>query len=165
MPATLSPFRYIQLARYVIQWWVDASPAFAARRKAAQERAAQFIHAPRLRTRAFAASPVANAQVGEDPLLLKTSAAQRNVEVDALPSKSIPRNPDVDVSGLEPRPDRHPDPRYPPENTEIYRLMNDPRAFLPSKMKAPKEIIVLCHGESSRCRGLITHRTNSSVSY
>jgi triacylglycerol lipase len=172
MPATLSPFRYIQMARYVLQWWVDAAPMFAARRKAAQERAAQFVYAPRLRARALAAPPIANAIVADidqdrashqphthtptpgahtlPSRSMHTDAAPAQIEV--LPPSAVPRNPGVDVSGLNPLPDRRPDPHFPPEQRDIYRLMNDPRAFLPGAMQAPREVVVLCHGELSWVR-------------
>jgi len=40
----------------------------------------------------------------------------------------------------------------PPQSTEIYRLMNDERLLHPGRNNAPKEIIVLCHGESCQFR-------------
>lgn len=149
MPATLSPFRYIQVARYLMQWWIDAAPGFAARRKAAQQRAHDFIYAPRMSGRAIAAA-AATAQVSADEAESpRARRAGRNLGVDVVDRP--PAFPD-DVSHLLPRPDAYPDLHFPSENTEIYRLMNDERAYVPGAMKAPKEIIVLCHGES-KCGG------------
>lgn len=149
MPATLSPFRYIQVARYLMQWWLDNAPGLAARRKAAQQRAADFLYAPRMRGRAMAAA-AATAQVSEDENeSARARRAAQNLPVDVV---DMPPTYHDDPSVLLPRPDAYPDNRFPAENTEIYRLMNDERAFIEGQMKAPKEIIVLCHGELERCR-------------
>ncbi len=143
MPATLSPFRYIQVARYLMQWWLDTAPGLAARRKAAQERAARIMYAPRLRGRAMAAA-AATAQVSEDVETPRARRAARHLGVDVVDKPSA--TPD-DAGVLLPRPDAHPNLHFPSENTEIYRLMNDDRAYMEGSMKAPREIIVLCHGE------------------
>lgn len=172
MPATLSPFRYIQVARYVIQWWLDAAPGFAARRKAARDRAAQFIYAPRMgaRTRALAAATVLSdenaglrgksnsaatgAETSSDPN--NYTNTNTNMTPTPAPKASLTLEPgymtpyptaDVPLPPPSPRParpDRVPDNRY---NTEIYRLMNDDRAYVPGAMKPPREIVVLCHGQ------------------
>lgn len=144
MPATLSPFRYIQVARYLMQWWLEAGVGLTARRKAAQQRATDFIYAPGMRSRAIAAA-AATAQVSEDDAESpRAREAARKAGVEVV--DQAPAHPG-DVSHLLPRPDAHPDLHFPSENTEIYRLMNDERAFLSGTMKAPREIIVLCHGE------------------
>ncbi|CAK9780778.1 unnamed protein product [Cutaneotrichosporon oleaginosum] len=142
MPATLSPFRYIQVARYLMQWWLDTAPGLAARRKAAQERATRLIYAPKMRGRAMAAA-AATAQVSEDDETPRARRAARHLGVDIVDKPAAaPDDPGV----LLPRPDAHPDLHFPRENTEIYRLMNDDRAYIEGSMKAPREIIVLCHG-------------------
>ena len=63
---------------------------------------------------------------------------------------SIPGNPVLEpVAGPSARRDPlRPDPRFPPEPHEIYRLMNDERLLIPGAAKPPREIVVLCHGFS-----------------
>lgn len=141
MPATLSPFRYIQLARYVVQWWIDAAPGLARRRKEAQARAIRFMEAPRARSRFMAAATLAASNPdGGASKLAQQAAARAGVQAIDEPDTN------ADVGLLEPRVDKHPDPRYPPESMEIYRLMHDKRLYTPGAMQAPKEIVVLCHG-------------------
>lgn len=146
MPAAIRPFRYVQVARYLMQWWLDTAPGLTARRKAAQERATRLIYAPKLRGRAMAAA-AATAQVTEDDETPRARRAASHLGVDVV---DRPPTAAEDAGVLLPRPDAHPDLHFPSENTEIYRLMNDDRAYMEGAMKAPREIIVLCHGES-RC--------------
>lgn len=144
MPATLSPFRYIQLARYIVQWWLETAPGLQARRKAAQARAAQIIYAPRMR------KPLAQPKKEE----YVTAAAGGSSAALAFKPTSVDRfeglHTETELEDMPPYPDKFPDPRYPPENMDIYRLMNDERAFLPGSTTPPKEIVVLCHGELDR---------------
>lgn len=155
MPATLSPFRYIQLARYVVNWWLETAPGLQARRKAAQARAAQIIYAPRAR------KPVA--QPKEEYV---TAAAGGSSAALAFKPTAVDRfeglHTDTELEDLPPYPDKYPDPRYPPENMDIYRLMNDERAFLPGSTTPPNEIVVLCHGEwnSASARSLAAPHTS-----
>lgn len=149
MPATLSPFRYIQVARYLLQWWLETAPGFEARRRAAQAKAAQLIYAPRLRR--FAAAPTVHAALDEDEAggsgqKVRTTTPRRSVAERLAPP------PEAEI-GLPPNTDPAEGPTRPPpqglapqDHTEIYRLMNDQRAFLPGAMQPPREIIVLCHG-------------------
>lgn len=149
MPATLSPFRYIQLARYVVQWWLETAPGLQARRKAAQARAAQIIYAPRARTATInkAREQRAKAAAGGSSATL----AFNSTPVDKFEGLHT----ETELEELPPYPDKYPDPRYPPENMDIYRLMNDERAFLPGSTTPPKEIVVLCHGKLRLDRSFI----------
>lgn len=139
MPATLSPFRYIQLSRYVVQWWLDTALGLQARRKAAQARAAQIIYAPRPRNAAVPKEEYVTAAAGGSSAAL----AFRPTSIDKFEGLHT----ETELEDMPPYPDKYPDPRYPPENMDIYRLMNDERAFLPGSTTPPKEIVVLCHGE------------------
>lgn len=94
-----------------------------------------------MRSRAMAAATLAASDSGGGSRLAQKAGKEAGVQVIDEPDTG------ADVSRLEPRPNRHPDPRYPPEPTEIYRLMNDERSYLPGSMQAPKEIVVLCHGK------------------
>lgn len=152
MPAALSPLRYIQLARCVIQWWVDTAPMLAARRKAAQERAARLVYAPRLR--ALAAPSVAQMMLPEEQyqkVAAATAAQDRPASAAAITSALASpylSTPDISLPPSNLPLSLPPRPRPDEGHDEIYRLMNDPRAFLPGAMQAPKEIVVLCHGKS-----------------
>ncbi|KAL1406566.1 hypothetical protein Q8F55_008272 [Vanrija albida] len=147
MPATLSPFRYIQVARYLLQWWLETAPGFEARRRAAQAKAAQLIYAPRLRR--FAAAPTVHAALDEG----EGGAAQkvRTTSRRGTAAERLAPPPEAEI-GLPPNTDptegpvRQQPTLAPQDHTEIYRLMNDQRAFLPGSMQPPREIIVLCHG-------------------
>lgn len=139
MPATLSPFRYIQVARYIAQWWVDTLPGLQARRKAAQAQAARIIYAPR--------APRGVLRGKKDYATTAGAGAAAALQTPPPTVNFDPSDLEAELEYLQPQPDKHPDPRYPPENVDIYRLMNDERAFMPGKTAPPNEIVVLCHGE------------------
>jgi len=125
MGTTISPFRYLQLARYILQKWLDTPPTISAIRKG--------------KARALPHPRHISAQSG----ILRASIEERRVLAGVEPSPRIP------VAGPSARREPlRPDPRLPPEPSEIYRLMNDERLLVTGAAKPPREIVVLCHGES-----------------
>lgn len=131
--ATLSPFRYIQLCRYMIQRFIADHPSTSLWKGKGK----QLPQSPPSRIKP-------NARVG---FATATMEHGRNGRGDdgpiAGPSRhSLPPNP---RSGGPLRPD----PDLPPEPSEIYRLMNDERLLVQGGVKPPREVIVLCHGEST----------------
>lgn len=123
--STISPFRYLQVARYVLQKWLNSPVNHSATRKG-KEKAI-----PRSR-----------------PRNISSQSAVLQASVEERPSSSgLP--PPIPVAGPSARREPlRPDPRFPPEPGEIYRLMNDERLLVPGAAKPPREIVVLCHGES-----------------
>lgn len=136
MGTTLSPFRYIQLARYVVNKWLDQAPLAGAKWKGKGKAK------PLLRGAAgvTARGGVVNYAVNTDTTTNNGSNDRTGLASTAGAGPSTSRTPLT------------PDPRMPAQSTEIYRLMNDERLLGRSRDNAPKEIIVLCHGESRyRC--------------
>ena len=128
--AALSPFRYAQLCRYIIQQFLSRPPpVWKGKGKEGGERVLKPGRGAL--TFATAAMEHGHERGGEDygPV--------------AGPSR-IPLPPN-------PRSTRQPlrsDPDLPPEPSEIYRLMNDERLLVQGGAEPPREVIVLCHGRS-----------------
>ncbi|KAK4688725.1 triacylglycerol lipase, partial [Tremellales sp. Uapishka_1] len=122
MGSTLSPFRYIQMARYVLHRWIDSAPLLAKPKGKGKQRAVASTPP----TRSLLLSSVAGSGAPDRKLEEKDQAGPSKLHMPTI--------------------DNGPDPRYPPESKEIYRLMNDARLFIPGAIKPPREIVVLCHG-------------------
>jgi len=122
MPATLSPFRYLRLARYIFQRWLNSPLSISAARKGKQ--------------RAFPRSRSLTTQ----STILRASVEETRPSADSVPSRIPVAGPSARREPLRP------DPRFPTEPNEIYRLMNDERLLVPGAAKPPREIVVLCHG-------------------
>jgi triacylglycerol lipase len=141
--ATLSPFRYAQVARYALQRWLDQTPNVVKSTWKGKGRATPVV----------ATTPTGSRQAGSD------SESDVSPGADSGPSSSTkPEKPEL--SGGSPGPSKsriilQPDSRMPPQPTEIYRLMNDERLLEPGRRNAPKEIIVLCHGKSLLCEARV----------
>jgi triacylglycerol lipase len=143
MGATLSPFRYVQIAKYVLQRLVDQPTAtlkstWKGKGKAAVK-AAPTSGEARYATKASSGESSSSSN--------SSSSSSSGSESSSSPNPEKPN-----LSGSSPGPSRsriilQPDSRMPAQSTEIYRLMNDERLLEPGRRNAPKEIIVLCHGE------------------
>ncbi|KAL7424974.1 hypothetical protein Q5752_000661 [Cryptotrichosporon argae] len=135
MGTTLHPFRYITIARYVFQRLLESSiPRRRVRPRPVvlpASRRATILDSRDEHT----LSASAGAQAGPSTPSASCSAPSA--------SSGKPQHPDPTDP---PRPDATPDPRYPPEPKDIYRLMGDEHLFVPGAMKTPREIVVLCHG-------------------
>lgn len=134
MGTTLSPFRYIQLARYVLSRWIEHGPAFASGSGSSSRWKGKGKAKPLMRNAASVSAKggIAKYALDTEPSS-SSSSSSGSSSGSAAPSSS--RTPLT------------PDPRMPAQSTEIYRLMNDPRLLERSRKNAPREIIVLCHGE------------------
>jgi triacylglycerol lipase len=132
--ATLSPFRYIQLCRYILTRVLSdkhLAPAMSiwkgkARQVPSASSPQPSISRSSIRTLGFATAM--ERQSGDDGPIAGPSRKP------LPPSYRSPRGP------------LRPDPNLPPEPNEIYRLMNDERLFV-GDVQPPKEVVVLCHGE------------------
>jgi hypothetical protein len=154
----VSPYRYYQLARYFVQRWLDHAPPLAASWKG-KGRAAPVLQG----AAAFGGGGILRAGLEERrtwndmvPALaggagsasLTSASTSRDARSDSksntnssnkvhIPSKRTPYTPRA----------LRPDPNLPgPNQQEIYRLMNDSRLGDPGVAKAPREVVVLCHG-------------------
>ncbi|WVN86875.1 uncharacterized protein L203_102049 [Cryptococcus depauperatus CBS 7841] len=135
MGTTLSPFRYIQLAKYLRNKWIDTIPTAKSKRKSRlvgdlpQARQSDYL----------VSAGVAHAAVDDD-----------GPSVEALGSPtSFPRGYATEKDGhhkLRHLPKLAPDPKWPAGPTNIYHLMNDERLASPGAVKPPREVVVLCHG-------------------
>lgn len=144
MGATLSPFRYAQVAKYALQRWLDQTPNVVKSTWKGKGRATPVVTATPTGSRQASGSSSSSSSSGSEESDVSPGA-------NSGPSSSTkPESPDL--SGRSPSPSNsryklQPDSRMPPQPTEIYRLMNDERLLEPGRRNAPKEIIVLCHGE------------------
>lgn len=129
MGTTLSPFRYIQLARYVLTRWLDHAPVAGSRWKGKAKAK------PLLRGAAGV-----TARGGMVKYAVDSETQGKGVDDRSGLASTAGAGPSTSRSKLTP------DPRLPAQSTEIYRLMNDERLLIQSRDNAPKEIIVLCHG-------------------
>ncbi|WVR08157.1 hypothetical protein IAU60_005203 [Kwoniella sp. DSM 27419] len=138
----LSPFRYIQLARYVLHRWVDSIPSVKGK-----QNAAALLH--RLERSTGQPERVLRSTAMEH----SSNARSRMDEPIAGPSR-IPDGPRPGPQQPHRRPRRghgnypllEPDPKWPAGPTDIYRLMNDERLMVSGAVKPPRETVVLCHG-------------------
>lgn len=147
MGTTLSPFRYIQLARYVVNRWIDNIPTVKGKGKThlgnLHARAGDSLlkseaapdAPPPAHARQAEAGPSRLAGVNEDRLQQDDHYEHRQKEYNRH-YRHPPRYPKL-----------APDPKWPPGPKEIYNLMNDERLFVPGAIKPPREVVVLCHGE------------------
>ena len=144
---TLSPSRYIQIVRYIIQRLVQDHPAIAAWK--GRGRARQPHH----HQQHTSSQPHALHQLAFAGASLESSHHHNNEPI-AGPSRS-----GEGEGGSSPRSTRplQPDPNLPPEPTEIYRLMNDERLLVPGSIKPPRETVVLCHGEFNQVEEHSSH--------
>jgi triacylglycerol lipase len=147
MGATLSPFRYAQVAKYALQRWLDQTPNVVKSTWKGKGRATPVV----------TATPSGSRQASGSSSSSSSSESDVSPGADSGPSSSTsPESPDLSGSSSgsskKSRYILQPDSRMPPQPTEIYRLMNDERLLEPGRLHAPKEIIVLCHGESSFTR-------------
>jgi triacylglycerol lipase len=147
MGAALSPFRYVQVAKYALQRLLDQAPNVAKSSWKGKGRARPVVEATPTGTQRANAS--SSSSSGSDSSYRDSPGANSGPKSDTPPESP-------NLSGSSPGPSRsriilQPDSRMPPQSTEIYRLMNDERLLEPGRRHAPKEIIVLCHGELRHC--------------
>ncbi|OXB36934.1 hypothetical protein LQV05_005184 [Cryptococcus neoformans] len=146
MGTTLSPFRYIQLARYAVNRWIDNIPTVKGKGKThlgnLHARAGDYLlkseaapdAPPPAHARQAEAGPSRLAGVNENRLQQDDHYEHRQKEYHRH-YRHPPRYPKL-----------APDPKWPPGPKEIYNLMNDERLFVPGAIKPPREVVVLCHG-------------------
>lgn len=147
---TVSPYRYYQLARYFVQRWLDHAPPLAASWKG-KGRAAPVLQG----AAAFGGGGILRAGLEErrtwDDMVPALAGAggtgagpSKQARSSSPPSVYVPSRRERGPYGP-----LRPDPNLPgPNQPEIYRLMNDVRLGDPSVAKAPREVVVLCHGMS-----------------
>ena len=137
MGVTLSPFRYIQVARYLFQRWLDHTPP-----SAFLKGKGRAMSVKKLRS-ASSLLAMAQSNISNEAPSMSTDSSSMPQQGVAGPSRpSSPKTPISDRGGGT----AGPEPGWPPEPKEIYRLMNDQRLFVPTGTKSPREIVVLCHG-------------------
>lgn len=146
MGATLSPFRYAQLFKYMFQRWVDQAPTAVVNSAWKGKGKAEPL--------VKGAAPMSGKAQSIDNASGSSSSSSSGSSSSASSSSSTspaPEQPNLSGKiGAGAAGSRHilqPDSRMPPQPTEIYRLMNDERLLHPGRNNAPNEIIVLCHGE------------------
>ncbi|WVQ96086.1 hypothetical protein IAU59_003187 [Kwoniella sp. CBS 9459] len=168
----LSPFRYLQIAKYLVHRWVDHIPSLKGKHKAVE-------HLQRFRARSNASI---KHHSDHDHLLRSTSLETHSSSSSSSHHHDMPLagpSRSSGANGSSPhhhdhnhnhnhqnnhQPQRHPkgdgrgkskvhfpklapDPKWPPGPTDIYRYMNDERLMVGrGAVKPPKEIVVLCHG-------------------
>jgi triacylglycerol lipase len=137
MGTTLSPFRYVQVARYMINRWLDHAPGATSKWKG-KGKAKPLTRA----TAASSPSGTLKYSTGSDTPSGSDGQWEKATPDNASGSSSGGAGPSTSRTKLQP------DPRMPAQSTEIYRLMNDERLLVRDRKNAPKEIIVLCHGQS-----------------
>lgn len=118
--SSISPFRYVQVARYLLQRCLEDGPAFSRKGKGK------------------AWSPPVPVSAGYSSGVMRAAALQER----SSESSSFDRT----VAGPSRGQGYSPDPDYPPEPATIYNLMNDERLLIPGAVRPPKEVVVLCHG-------------------
>ncbi|EIW71613.1 triacylglycerol lipase [Tremella mesenterica] len=128
MGVTLSPFRYLQVARYLFQRWFDRThrpvPSSIWKGKARANPTSSLL----AMSPSFLGSSSSNeTQAG--------SSKHHSHHQYHKPKAAVTEGGKV-----------HPEPGWPKEPSEIYRLMNDERLLIPGAVKPPREIVVLCHG-------------------
>ncbi|WRT69588.1 uncharacterized protein IL334_006577 [Kwoniella shivajii] len=150
MMTALGPFRYIQMARYLVHRWADQIPATVKGK-------GKFMSLPLLRrSPSTATKQILRSTAVESP----SSGSSQSSEIPLPgPSRLTDNNnhhhnnhhqnhhhnkhhhrPNVKFPKLAP------DPKWPPGPHEIFRLMNDERLMVGHKVKPPRETVVLCHG-------------------
>jgi triacylglycerol lipase len=141
MGATLSPFRYVQLAKHLFQRWIDQPVVKSAWKGKGKAQ-------PLMK----GAAPLSASARTSD----SSSGSSSSSSSGSSSTSPAPEKPNLTGNiGAGSQNSRHilsPDSRMPAQSTEIYRLMNDERLLHPGRNNAPKEIIVLCHGESCQFR-------------
>lgn len=166
MPTALSPYRYIQLARYVLQRWLDLSSSPSAWKGKA--RALPNARPPIAARRALLVgagagqgvlrSSVVEESAAQQPQPKSSSSAPSTNSTTTGPKPPHGGRPHVwdppsagpsRAPANEPNYPLGPDPSLPPEPREIYRLMNDQKLFVKGAIKPPREVVVLCHGGSA----------------
>jgi triacylglycerol lipase len=147
MGATLSPFRYFELARILIHRVLETKPRSKAIPIPVQQQQQQQLHHDLKGKSRAIDSPLSTPSTYDIPqssTLLSTASSVAS----SSSSSTIPVSPPKGREILGP------DPSYPPEPGDIYRLMNDERLMIPGGIKPPREIVVLCHGVSERLFGV-----------
>jgi len=130
--ATVSPFRYIQLCRYLFQRLLADQPTIGKGKAKALPSALR--RTPEVNSVAYATEAT-------------ESRRSETSSIAGSSTSSLPPNYHPTSRPLGP------DPGLPPEPSEIYRLMNDERLLVKGGVKPPKDVVVLCHGEwNVRCQ-------------
>lgn len=147
MGTTLSPFRYIQLARYVVSRWIDSIPTVKGKGKARfgnlHVRAGNYL----LKSEAGAHSPPPAEAAPADAGPSRLAGARENQPHQLCHHEHQQKEHHRHYRHPPRFPKLAPDPKWPPGPKEIYNLMNDERLFMPGAVKPPREVVVLCHGE------------------
>ncbi|WWD20187.1 hypothetical protein CI109_104663 [Kwoniella shandongensis] len=146
MGTTLSPFRYLQIARYIVHKWIDHIPTVKGKGRA---RTTIPVHrqAPLLRATAAtssAAESKPSPQSSDDDIPVAGPSRLRDEAQDDPKQKSGHQHRHPPSHRRFPK--LAPDPKWPAGPTDIYGLMNDERLLIPGAAKPPRETVVLCHG-------------------
>lgn len=142
MPLSLSPYRYYQLAHYILRNWLEHAPKGSALWKG-KGRAEPAIR-----------DAIGGLQRQIDDGISRFSLEERRAVPDLASSGASPlAGPSSQRNHryTPPTPYRRPsspEPEYQRPQTEIYRLMHDERLLHPGSAAPPREVVVLCHGES-----------------
>ncbi|WWC92912.1 uncharacterized protein L201_007874 [Kwoniella dendrophila CBS 6074] len=139
----LSPFRYFAVARYLVHRWVDSIPSIKGKGKAkAIQHLRRYKDGHITRSTAVETHHTPSSQ-HDMPLagpsrLSHPSNQHHNHNHNNHNHKH--RKPNVKFPKLAP------DPKWPDGPKDIFRLMNDERLMVSSRLKPPRETVVLCHG-------------------
>ncbi|ODO00810.1 triacylglycerol lipase [Cryptococcus wingfieldii CBS 7118] len=163
MGTTLSPFRYLQLARYCAIRWADNFPAYRKSKTAlARAHAKRYLKRAgeeRKRWEGLVKAGVVEPSDTESKTSFDGSAAHDRASANHGQAQD-PHGHNRDPKKGHPHQNHHkhqfphshrfpklaPDPKWPAGPKEIFNLMNDERLFVKGAAKPPREVIVLCHG-------------------
>ena len=139
MPLTLSPYKYYQIAQYLVKGWAEHVPKTTSAIWKGKGRA----------------EPSRVKVIRRDNGVLRSSLQQSEAgssKSDTVSSNSI-AGPSRQAGSKEPSKSPSPqkplgpDPNLPKQSTKIFRLMNDERLTHLSTVTPPRDVVVLCHGK------------------
>lgn len=144
MPTTLSPFRYLQVAQYLVRKWTDQVPrgTIGVWKGKGKGRAEPLVLSP----------PRLDGVVRSNTSQASSTPSETSQELSSESIAGPSRHNGTPTGGQQTQrkagvgPDPK-DPHMPVEQAKIYALMNDARLSNPKSVKPPREIVVLCHGE------------------
>ncbi|KAI9639042.1 putative lipase 2 [Dioszegia hungarica] len=147
MPMALGPYRYFQVAQYLVKSWAEQVPRTAAAWKG-KGRAEPLIRAPLVRTRREDGLLRAAVQDGTPAKVTEggNAVAGPSKHKGSYEEPESSPSPKPEPGPPSPRQPLKPDADLPKQPSQIYALMNDGRLLQPKTLKPPREVVVLCHG-------------------
>lgn len=139
MPTAISPYRYYQVAHYLLRRFIDQTT---------------FLNNPKWKGKGKAISMPTLSSM--NTLLKSTAVEARRTWDDMVPSESYAESSATGANrgkgvylppNSSPNRDENNQTKVSKDRSEIYRLMNDQRLLDPRSVKPPREVVVLCHGE------------------